>query len=124
VATQKNSKSEFSNPLSLTANPDIIQAVAKSNPKPFTIGFAAETHDIELHALRKWTDKGLDAIIANQVGVTAGGFDSDVNSVALYSADGPLHFPLQPKTELAYRLIEWMGNHYDKQTKDSIKNLG
>ncbi len=25
---------------------------------------------------------------------------------------------------LAYHLIEWMSNYYDKQKKDSIKNFG
>ncbi len=124
VAPQKSSKNDFSNTLALTANPDIIHAVAQFKPKPLTIGFAAETHDVKLHAMRKWVDKGLDAIIANQVGLAEGGFDSDVNSVDLYSANGATHFPQQSKTELAYRLIGWISNYYDKQTKDSIKNIG
>lgn len=124
VATQKSRKNELPTTLSLIANADIIHAVAKFKPKPLTIGFAAETHDVKLHAMRKLADKGLDAIIANQVGLAQGGFDSDVNSVELYSTEGMTHFPQQSKTELAYRLIEWISNYYDKQTKDSIKNIG
>ncbi|MCD6045317.1 MAG: coaBC [Gammaproteobacteria bacterium] len=124
AAPQKSSKNEFSSTLSLTANPDIIRAVAQFTPKPLTIGFAAETHDVKLHAMRKWENKGLDAIIANQVGLAEGGFDSDVNSVELYSAEGMVQFPRQSKIELAHHLIEWISNYYGKQTKDSIKNIG
>jgi phosphopantothenoylcysteine decarboxylase/phosphopantothenate--cysteine ligase len=123
VATQKSRKSELPNTLSLIANADIIHAVAKFKPKPLTIGFAAETHDVKLHAMRKLAEKGLDAIIANQVGLAEGGFDSDVNSVELYSTEGMTHFPQQSKTELAYRLIEWISNYYDKQTTDSTQDL-
>ncbi len=124
LAGQKSPKNDFSNTLALTMNPDIIHAVAQSTPKPLTIGFAAETHDVKLHAMRKWADKGLDAIIANPVGLAEGGFDSDLNSATIYSAEGVAEFPLQFKTELASRLIEWISTYYDKQTKNSIKNIG
>lgn len=107
--------------LSLTANPDIIHAVGQLKPKPFTVGFAAQTHDVKLHAMRKYKDKNMDAIIANQVDLAEGEFDSDVNCVEIYSAKGVTSFALQPKTELAYKLIEWIAQHYE--TKDSAQDI-
>ncbi len=114
-ATHKYAKSELPATLALTLNPDIIQTVTQSTSRPFTIGFAAQTHDVKLHAIRKLTEKNMDVIIANQVGLAEGGFDSDVNTVDIYSRDGQTHFPCQSKTTLAYQLIKWIGDYYGAQ---------
>ncbi len=114
-STHKYAKDELSTTLALTLNPDIIETVTQFLPRPFTIGFAAQTHDVKLHAIRKLTEKNMDVIIANQVGLAEGGFDSDVNTVDIYSRDGQTHFPCQPKTTLAYQLIKWIGDYYGAQ---------
>lgn len=121
LSTHKYAKNELPTTLELTLNPDIIQTVTQFTPKPFTIGFAAQTHDVRLHALRKWTEKSMDAIIANQVGMAEGGFDSDVNTVDIYSRDGQVHFPCQPKATLAYQLIKWVSDYYGAQKKMKLQ---
>ena len=120
-APHKYAKNELPTPLELTINPDIIQTVTQFIPSPFTIGFAAQTHDVKLHAMRKLTEKNMDVIIANQVGLAEGGFDSDVNTVDIYSRDGQIHFPCQPKTTLAYELIKWIGGYYGKQKEMKLR---
>ncbi len=116
VMPYKASKEEIPTTLELRRNPDIIETVTQSTPKPFTVGFAAQTHDVKLHALRKLKQKNMDIIIANQVGTAEGGFDSDVNSVDVYSCNEHVHFPNQPKSLLAYGLIKWIGDYYRKMT--------
>jgi Phosphopantothenoylcysteine synthetase/decarboxylase len=70
------------------------------------VGFAAETHDVERYARGKLADKRLDLIIANQVGISGSGFESDQNAAVAYWADGERAFPATAKTELAAQLLE------------------
>jgi phosphopantothenoylcysteine decarboxylase/phosphopantothenate--cysteine ligase len=56
--------------LELMRNPDILAEVAAlRSHRPFTVGFAAETHDVLHYAEDKRRRKNLDLIAANQVGV-------------------------------------------------------
>jgi phosphopantothenoylcysteine decarboxylase / phosphopantothenate---cysteine ligase len=54
--------------LELVRNPDILAEVAASSPRPFVVGFAAETENVEANARLKLESKALDMIAANQVG--------------------------------------------------------
>lgn len=91
--------------LRLVKNPDIIAAVAALAERPFVIGFAAETRDLEAHARDKLTRKGLDLIVANDVSDPEIGFGTDHNAALLLWREGENvgHEALapQPKTELA-----------------------
>lgn len=92
--------------LELIANPDIIAAVAKANPRPYVVGFAAETTDLLNHARSKLARKGLDLIIANDVSTPGQGFNSDDNAVTLLAADGDEQsLPCMNKALLAEQLI-------------------
>ncbi|MDX8405881.1 MAG: bifunctional phosphopantothenoylcysteine decarboxylase/phosphopantothenate--cysteine ligase CoaBC [Mariprofundus sp.] len=52
----------------LTANPDIIAAIARMDERPATVvAFAAEAHDHIQNARRKLTGKGVDIVIANDI---------------------------------------------------------
>ena len=51
IADQKIKKSQDAMTLTLVKNPDIVSEVAMLERKPFTVGFAAETQDVE--ALRQ-----------------------------------------------------------------------
>src|SRR5699024_12859235 len=62
--------------LTLVKNPDIVADVARHSKRPFTVGFAAETHDVVNYARGKLTDKNLDMIATNDVAGAAVGFDS------------------------------------------------
>ncbi len=98
--------------LHLVKNPDIVATVAGSSPKPFTIGFAAETKDVLNYARGKLERKGLDLIIANDVSRTDIGFNSDENAVTVISRQDTLELPQASKRQLAVRLIELIAAQY------------
>ena len=82
---QKIKKSDQEN-INLTKNVDIISYVSKHNslrPK-LTIGFAAETENIDENAKNKLSEKNCDWIIANDVSNEEIGFDSKYNQVKIF----------------------------------------
>lgn len=91
--------------ISLCKNPDIIANVAKLANRPFVVGFAAETDDLENYALGKLNAKNLDMIAANWVGGQEGGFDKDLNALDVYWPEGHAHFPMTDKRTLALQLL-------------------
>ncbi len=106
VATQKIKKgSQDTMSLNLVKNVDIVAAVAHLQPKPFTVGFAAETENLLANAQRKLTDKGLDLVIANDVSNPEIGFNSDDNAVILVDRKGSVTLEQRDKTQLARDLV-------------------
>jgi phosphopantothenoylcysteine decarboxylase / phosphopantothenate---cysteine ligase len=86
---------------------DILADVAALQEKrPFTVGFAAETHDLERYAKDKLAKKNLDMIAANWVGKDVGGFDSHQNALQVYWKGGEKHLEMTDKTQLARQLIK------------------
>jgi phosphopantothenoylcysteine decarboxylase/phosphopantothenate--cysteine ligase len=98
--------------LRLVRNPDILAEVAALPGGPFTVGFAAETEDLETYARGKLEAKGLDMIAANQVGGTQGGFDSQDNALLVLWSNGARHLPLSPKAHLANELADLICERY------------
>jgi len=97
--------------LDLAENPDILKDLAATQPHPFLVGFAAETHDVASYAQDKLTRKGLDMIAANRVG-SGLGFEADDNALSLYWAGGGEELPRASKRELAARLVECIAARY------------
>ncbi|MFM1886872.1 MAG: hypothetical protein RL026_2029 [Pseudomonadota bacterium] len=90
---------------------DILAAVAALPDRPYVVGFAAETHDVEVHALAKLERKNLDLIAANEVG-DCKVFDQDDNSlVLLWRGGGRLELGAASKQVLARRLMEFILQH-------------
>ncbi|NHN38781.1 bifunctional phosphopantothenoylcysteine decarboxylase/phosphopantothenate--cysteine ligase CoaBC [Pseudomaricurvus alcaniphilus] len=109
VAEQKIKKTgRDSMTIELVKNPDIVAAVAASEPRPFTVGFAAETSDVVHYARDKLVRKKLDAVIANDVSRTDIGFNSDQNAVTIITADGETTLPQASKSQLARELIAYL----------------
>ena len=82
---EKIKKSDQEN-INLTKNVDIISYVSKHNslrPK-LTIGFAAETENIDENAKKKLSEKNCDWIIANDVSNEEIGFNSDFNQIKIF----------------------------------------
>jgi phosphopantothenoylcysteine decarboxylase/phosphopantothenate--cysteine ligase len=52
------------------------------------VGFAAETRDVEASGREKLRRKGVQLLVANQVGREGTGFGSDTNRAAILAADG------------------------------------
>ena len=90
--------------LKLVQNPDIIAEVAGLPDKPFVVGFAAETEDVERHARAKLEKKRIDLIAANQVGAGQG-FESEDNALLLIWRDGSEQLERADKRALADRLL-------------------
>ena len=105
VATQKVKKSTDELSISLVKNPDIVATVAAHQPHPFTVGFAAETQDVEHYARDKLARKNLDMIVANDVSRSDIGFNSDDNAVSVFWPDGQERFDTMNKHTLARNLI-------------------
>lgn len=92
--------------IELIKNPDIVTAVASSTPKPYTVGFAAETQDVLAYARGKLERKNLDLVIANDVSQAGIGFNSDRNQVTLVWPKGEESLEENNKSQLARDLIE------------------
>ena len=100
--------------LELVRTADILAEVAaQENALKLVVGFAAETHDVEKYARGKLADKHLDLIIANQVGIADGGFESDQNAATAYWAEGQRAFPGTAKTQLAEQLLDLITERLD-----------
>lgn len=106
-ADQKIKKGAETMVLNLRRAPDILASVAALPPgaRPFTVGFAAETCDLERHARDKLVRKKLDLIAANQVG-RGKGFDRDDNELTVLWSDGGERLALQDKQSLAAALVD------------------
>jgi phosphopantothenoylcysteine decarboxylase/phosphopantothenate--cysteine ligase len=92
--------------LQLVRNPDIVAAVASSEQRPFTVGFAAETNDVLNYARDKMQRKNLDMIVANDVADRSIGFNSDQNAVTVLWRNGEQALPRAGKDSIARQIIE------------------
>ncbi|MEB5597714.1 bifunctional phosphopantothenoylcysteine decarboxylase/phosphopantothenate--cysteine ligase CoaBC [Vibrio cholerae] len=104
VAEQKIKKSRDNDTLTIemVKNPDIVASVAAlTENRPFTVGFAAETQDVETYARSKLVRKNLDMICANDVSIAGQGFNSNDNALTLFWKEGQHSLPLTSKDALA-----------------------
>ncbi|HHF0510619.1 TPA: bifunctional phosphopantothenoylcysteine decarboxylase/phosphopantothenate--cysteine ligase CoaBC [Vibrio antiquarius] len=111
IASQKLKKTEDNDEMviNMVKNPDIVASVAAMTEKrPFTVGFAAETNDVETYARGKLTKKNLDMICANDVSVAGQGFNSNDNAITLYWPEGELALALESKEALSFKILEKM----------------
>jgi phosphopantothenoylcysteine decarboxylase/phosphopantothenate--cysteine ligase len=106
TAAQKIKKGLPQQRLELVATPDIVAEVAALPDGPLTVGFAAETENLESHARDKLSRKGLDMIAANRVGVDGSGFESEENELLLLTATGRTELGRGSKQRLAGALME------------------
>ncbi len=91
--------------LTLVENPDIVAAVAASSPRPYVIGFAAETERVLEHGREKRQRKGMDLIAVNDVSDPAIGFNSDDNAVTLIWDGGECRLARSSKAEVARAIL-------------------
>ncbi len=115
IEQQKIKKQDTSSVIHLERNQDIIAAVAQLEQKPFVVGFAAETNNLETYAQNKLRDKKMDMIAANQVGQEQGGFDSDVNALLVFWKDDKKTLTMADKQLLAEQLIELIAERLDEK---------
>jgi phosphopantothenoylcysteine decarboxylase/phosphopantothenate--cysteine ligase len=104
VAKNKIKKQGVAVKLELEPAPDIIKSVADMAKRPYVVGFAAETNDVEDNARSKLKRKKLDMIAANQVGEGIA-FDCDDNALTVIWPGGKVEVARGPKIEVARQLI-------------------
>ena len=99
---------------------DILATVAALENRPFCVGFAAETEQLEKYAQKKRMSKGVEVIAANRVG-DGQGFESDDNELLLVWEGGKHLLARDTKTRLAQQLIEQIASLYSRQsTKQTV----
>ena len=118
-------------PLDLVENPDILATLgaAKKNRPALLVGFAAETEDLETHALAKLQKKNCDWIVANNValdsGIKGGVMGGDANAVTLISTKDAKaeieRFDIMSKHAVAALLATRMAAHFTPIEKTGNK---
>ena len=111
VSPEKIKKTSDSLLLALSRTTDILATVAAGHPRPFVVGFAAETQNVERNALAKLEGKRLDMIAANQVGDGLA-FDCDDNALTVYWPGGKRELERADKVRLAGQLIGVIAERY------------
>lgn len=106
VSKQKLKKQGSDITLCLTQNPDILKSVASLDKPPFTLGFAAETQNVETYAKSKLEKKKLNMIAANDVSNSDLGFNSDRNALIVLGRSETQYLAPKSKDLLAMELLK------------------
>ena len=101
--------------VALEENADIVGSMANVAPRPFVVGFAAETENALAYARDKRCRKGMDAIVVNDVSKSDIGFDSADNAVTLIHDGGEIALAKMSKDAIAQRLVEEVAALYARQ---------
>jgi phosphopantothenoylcysteine decarboxylase/phosphopantothenate--cysteine ligase len=106
-APHKIKKTDGPETLVLERTQDILKSIAGNGKGRITVGFAAETQDLDRNATEKLKTKQLDMLVGNLVGVDGSGFQADTNQVTLYFKDGT-RTPLDKmdKSDLAHLILD------------------
>lgn len=101
--------------ITLIKNPDIVASVGHlTENRPYVVGFAAETQNVEEYARQKRQQKQLDLICANDVSLADNGFNSDNNALHLFDASGDVRLPHNSKLALSHYLLDEILQRYEK----------
>ncbi len=112
IPTHKVKKKEGVLTLSFEQNPDILKSVAALQSPPFTLGFAAETNNVEAYAQGKLERKKLNMIAANDVSSSELGFNSDRNALTVITKSNKTSLPAASKEALAVDLLTLLHSEY------------
>jgi phosphopantothenoylcysteine decarboxylase/phosphopantothenate--cysteine ligase len=109
ASESKLARSDGPGSIDLTSTPDILASVVERDPRPLTVGFAAETGGIE-RAIEKAERKKVDLLVYNNVTEPDSGFGTDTNRVAFIEPGAPTEdLPLLSKVEVARALWDRVG---------------
>ena len=114
---KKSERKDGAMHVALEENDDIVGSIANTHPRPFVVGFAAETQDALRYAREKRQRKGMDAIVVNDVSDASIGFDSGDNAVTLIHDGGELALGKMPKSTIARRLVTEIAALYAAQAE-------
>jgi phosphopantothenoylcysteine decarboxylase/phosphopantothenate--cysteine ligase len=93
--------------LQLVKTTDILAELGALKNRPYLVGFAAETGNLNEFAEKKLRGKNADMIVANDVSQTDAGFHVDTNRAVLFFRDGrKTECPLMSKDDLATVILD------------------
>ena len=98
----KKSGNQQAPTLDLSENPDILAAVARLLPRPYCVGFAAESENLMANAREKLQRKKVELVVGNLGPAT---FGRDDNTLVLVDAQGQHELPTADKLSLARELV-------------------
>ena len=111
ISGHKVKKADGLPEIHLEVTPDILSEVMAEKEKygfpQISVGFAAESDDLQKNARRKLEEKHLDLIVANDISAKDAGFAVDTNRVTILDGGGGEEvLPLISKAEVAQFVIE------------------
>jgi len=108
VAVEKIKKQGDMLTLELVKNVDIAATLGKTKrPEQFSVGFALETNNEEVHAREKLYRKNFNLIVLNSLRDAGAGFRVDTNKVTLLDAQGEMIiFEVKLKAAVAHDIVE------------------
>ncbi|MCJ7813801.1 MAG: bifunctional phosphopantothenoylcysteine decarboxylase/phosphopantothenate--cysteine ligase CoaBC [Candidatus Atribacteria bacterium] len=108
VFAGKIKKEKNVNPLiELEKTSDILFELGKKKGEKILVGFAAETENLAVNALKKLKEKRLDLIVANDISAKESGFASDKNRANLINSRGTVQeLPLMLKIDMAGKILD------------------
>src|SRR4051812_28953515 len=93
--------------LALVATADVLRSLSEARrPGQTLVGFAAEHGGGTDEARRKLRDKGLDAVVLNDISRSDAGFDVPTNEVTIVTADAEREVPLATKGAVAGAILD------------------
>lgn len=107
-AEHKIKKTERNNlEVELVKNPDILATLGSSTQKPFLVGFAAETCDLEKNAIDKCRRKNADMICANLINAENPVFGRQDNQLTIVDQNGVMDCSQREnKAKLAHFVLD------------------
>ncbi|WP_394224257.1 bifunctional phosphopantothenoylcysteine decarboxylase/phosphopantothenate--cysteine ligase CoaBC [Alteromonas gracilis] len=118
VADNKIKKTGDELTLTFVKNPDILATISNKQDRPFCVGFAAESQNVEDYARSKLAKKKLDMIAANDITTEGLGFNSDKNALHVIWQDGDKRLPATSKDELAGQLLALIAERFALNNKN------
>lgn len=108
--------------LSLTKTTDIAAEVGKRKGNKFLVIFSAETSDLEKNATAKLAAKNADMVVANLVGQSEYGFNSEFNAVTIINKNlEKENIPMQEKKAIAAIILDKVVQQISAKEKPKAK---
>ncbi|MEC7552736.1 MAG: bifunctional phosphopantothenoylcysteine decarboxylase/phosphopantothenate--cysteine ligase CoaBC [Pseudomonadota bacterium] len=99
--------------LELTENPDILAELVAHTLRPdLIVGFAAETEQVMDHARAKFTRKGCDWLMANNVSPDTGVMGGDFNTIHFLTQTSEESWEMLSKQDVALRLANKIADYF------------
>ena len=104
-ALQKIKKEKTTLTLSLEPTPDILSLMSHRTPRPYCVGFAAETQYSLADIQEKKIKKACDMLVVNDVSRGDIGFEKEDNAVTILTENEIIHLEKTSKINIARQLL-------------------